>query len=88
MWICPAVPPTRCSPTSDLNEEAPHILFTPYLRDLCARITDGCPDALAKARAIYDYVTGFVDYRYQPSLFSAGAASPTCAPASCGGTAA
>ena len=80
----PYVDLSRCAadpvqPDFCLNEEAPHILFTPYLRDLCARITDGCPDALSKARAIYDYVTGFVDYRYQPSYFQLEPIAELCA---------
>ena len=56
-----------------------HMLFTPYLRDLTARITDGCSDALEKARAIYDYVTGTIDYRYQPSYFQLEPIAELCA---------
>lgn len=48
-----------------LQEQAPHMRFTPYLRELCAGITDGCADALQKARAIYDYITANTNYRYQ-----------------------
>ena len=54
-------------PTFDLEEQAPHILFTPYLCSLVARITDGLTNPIQKAKAIYDYVTGFVDYRFQPA---------------------
>lgn len=48
-----------------LQEQAPHMLFTPYLRALCAEITADCADALQKARAIYDYITTNTNYRYQ-----------------------
>lgn len=51
----------------DLQPQAPHMEFTPYLRALCADITAGCTDALQKARAIYDYVTTNTNYRYQPA---------------------
>ena len=54
-------------PTFDLEEQPPHILFTPYLRALAARLTAGLVSPAERARAIYDYVTGMVDYRYQPA---------------------
>lgn len=59
----------RCEglqPTFDLGEEEPHIVFTPYLRLLAARITGGLTSPLEKARSIYDWVTQNVDYRFQP----------------------
>ena len=48
-------------PAFDTQEELPHIAFTPYLRELCARITQGCKTPVEKAGAIYDYVTENVD---------------------------
>lgn len=48
------------------HEEAPHLLFTPWLRALADELTAGKTDPLQKARAIYDYVTTRVRYRYQP----------------------
>lgn len=62
-----------------LEEEAPHIRFTPYLRTLCARITDGCTDPLEKARAIYRWVTEYVDYRFQPDYFQLDPVAELCA---------
>lgn len=62
-----------------LGEEAPHIRFTPYLRDLCARITAGCSGPLEKARAIYSWVTENVDYRYQPDYFLLDPIADLCA---------
>lgn len=53
-----------------LGEEQPHVAFTPYLRALASRIAReagveaGTPTQ--KARAVYDWVTGTIDYRYQP----------------------
>lgn len=51
-----------------LGERQPHIAFTPYLRSLAARIVAqaGASRPIEKARAIYDWITTNVDYRYQP----------------------
>ena len=47
-----------------LEEQYPHIRFTPYLRLLAKELTDGLDNPLAKARAIYNYVTSHVKYSY------------------------
>lgn len=72
--VADPVQPTFCT-----EEELPHIAFTPYLKELAARITDGITDPLAKAAAIYDYVTGFVDYRYQPDYIQLEPIADMCA---------
>lgn len=74
-----SIVPDREQPTFFLEEEAPHILFTPYLRTLCQRITQGLTDPLQKAAAIYDYVTGNVDYRYQPDYLLLDPIADMCA---------
>ena len=56
-------------PTFDTEEQAPHIVFTPYLRALAAQLTEGITDPAAKAKRIYDYVTLNVRYHYQPAYF-------------------
>lgn len=66
-------------PTFFLEEEAPHIMFTPYLRDLCGRITARCTGPLEKARAIYDWVTEHIDYRYQPNYMQLDPIAELCA---------
>lgn len=66
-------------PTFDLEEQAPHIVFTPYLRALAAEICRGCSTPAEKARAIYDYVTGQVDYRYQPAYLQLDCIADQCA---------
>lgn len=68
------VQPTFCT-----EEELPHIAFTPYLKALAARITRGLTDPLAKAAAIYEYVTGHVDYRYQPDYIQLEPIAEMCA---------
>lgn len=53
-------------PDFDTDERQPHIVFTPYLRELVASIVEGTNSPLERARAIYDWVTQNVDYRFQP----------------------
>ncbi|MGN0075810.1 MAG: transglutaminase-like domain-containing protein [Parafannyhessea sp.] len=53
-------------PALCLGEHEPHVVFTPRLRRLAARVTAGCDTPLERARAIYRWVTGSVDYRFQP----------------------
>ena len=79
-WVDPAS--LTCDPLQpgfDTEEQAPHIVFTPYLRALAARITAGCASPLEKARAIYDYITTHVDYRYQPTYLQLDCIADTCA---------
>lgn len=64
---------------ADLGEERPHILFTPYLRALTAHVVDGIERPVDRARAIYDYVTRNVDYRYQPEYAQLDAIADACA---------
>lgn len=62
----------------DLAEDRPHIAFTPYLRDLTAHVVKGRTSPLDRARAIYDYVTGNVDYRYQPAYSQLDGIAENC----------
>ena len=61
--------PDAEQPTFDTGEEAPHIVFTPYLKALAHQLTDGVTDPAEKAKRIYDYVTLNVRYHYQPAYF-------------------
>ena len=63
----------------DLAEERPHIAFTPYLCDLTHHVVDGRGASLDRARAIYDYVTENVDYRYQPAYSQLDGIAENCA---------
>ncbi|MGI6199224.1 MAG: transglutaminase-like domain-containing protein [Christensenellales bacterium] len=71
--------PDPVQPTFDVEQQAPHIVFTPYLKALAARITQGCSGPVEKARAIYDYVTGYVDYRFQPAYLQLESIADQCA---------
>ena len=58
--------PDAWQPSFCTEEQAPHILFTPYLKRLTAEVTCGCPNNLEKARAIYDWITKNVVYSFVP----------------------
>lgn len=60
------------------GEQAPHIVFTPYIRALCAELTDGLTDPIEKARAIYDYITVNVKYAFTPEYFVMPQIADTC----------
>lgn len=66
-------------PAFCLEEEPPHLWFSPYLRELAEHITRGLTDPLDRARAIYDYVTNTVDYRFQPDYFQLPPIADLCA---------
>ena len=63
----------------DTEEKAPHIVFTPYLRALTAELTQGLEDPLAKARAIFDFITKNMNYTYMPDYFVLDNIAETCA---------
>lgn len=54
---------------ADLSEHAPHICFTPYLRDLAREIRGGETDSLRIARKIYEYVTTQINYTFMREYF-------------------
>lgn len=65
--------------SADLAEVRPHIVFTPYLRDLTRSITEGVERPIDRARAIYRYLTQNVDYRYPPDYAQLDAIADDCA---------
>ena len=50
----------------DLDEIEPHVVFTPFIRDLCRELTEGITDPLMMARAFYDYITVNMRYTFMP----------------------
>lgn len=66
-------------PDHDTEEKAPHIVFTPYIKALCAELTEGIEDPLAKARAFYDFITLNMQYTYMPDYFVLDNIAETCA---------
>lgn len=51
-------------PAFDTNEEAPQIVFTPFLRALARELAGAETNPLKKARVFYDYITTQAVYRY------------------------
>lgn len=51
----------------DIEEQHPHIVFTPYIKALCNELTEGITDPLLKARAFYDFITLNMHYTFMPS---------------------
>lgn len=63
----------------DLEEQAPHIVFTPFIRSLCRELTDGIEDPLLKARAFYDFITLNMNYTHVPAYFVLENIAESCA---------
>lgn len=61
------------------EEQPPHILFTPYIRDLTAQLSEGTEDPLEKARRFYDYITKNMTYTFMPAYFSMENIAENCA---------
>jgi transglutaminase-like putative cysteine protease len=51
-------------PDFDIEELAPHIMFTPYIRELLREIIGDETNPLIKARKIYDFVTTKIMYSF------------------------
>lgn len=62
-----------------LKEQAPHLMFTPYIKALARELTAQCKRPLEQARAIYDFVTTQVRYTFMPAYFSQEAIADNCA---------
>lgn len=70
--------PEKYQPQEYLGEQAPHIVFTPYLRALTAQLTAGTDNPAEKAKRIYDFITLNVHYRYMPAYFVLDAIADNC----------
>ncbi|MCM1215762.1 MAG: transglutaminase-like domain-containing protein [Lachnospiraceae bacterium] len=55
---------------ADLAEQLPHIRFTPYMRTLAGKLTEGLENPLDRARSIYDYITAHVEYSFVRSYLT------------------
>ena len=51
-------------PSFFTEEHEPHIMFTPYIKELAAEIIQDEKNPLVKARKIYDYITQNVKYSF------------------------
>ncbi len=57
---------SNIQPDFETGEEAPHIVFTPYIRALTREIVGTERNPLLKARRIYDFITTQAVYRFMP----------------------
>lgn len=57
-------------PTFETHEQAPHILFTPYIKALAEELAGNETNPLKKARAFYDFVTTRVNYTFMRAYFT------------------
>ncbi len=65
-------------PDFDTQEIPPHIVFTPYIKALCAELTQGVTDPIEKARRFYHYITTQVKYSFVPDYFVLTDIADTC----------
>lgn len=63
----------------DLEQQEPHIVFSPYIQALCAQLTEGITDPLKKARAFYDFITQNMYYTYMPNYITQEHIAENCA---------
>ena len=70
---------TETSRSCDTQEQPPHIVFTPYIKALCAELTEGLTDPLSKAQAFYDFITKNMNYTFMPNYFVLENIADTCA---------
>ena len=66
-------------PDFDLEEQPPHIVFTPYIRNLVRTLTQDTEDPLEKARRFYDFITLNMRYTFMPSYFVLENIAENCA---------
>ena len=71
--------PSADQPDFCTNEEAPHIVFTPYIRELVSSLSEGCSNSLEKARRFYDFITLNMKYSFQPEYFMLESIAENCA---------
>ena len=72
-------PSDPVQPNFFVHEEAPHIVFTPYIKELVKTLTKGVTDPLEKARIFYDFITINMKYTFMPAYFGLENIVETCA---------
>ena len=72
-------PSDPVQPKFFVHEEAPHIVFTPYIKELVKTLTKGVTDPLEKARIFYDFITLNMKYTFMPAYFGLENIPETCA---------
>lgn len=64
---------------ADTEEQAPHIVFTPYIRALAEELAGDVSDPVEKARRFYDFITLKMKYTYMPEYFTLEDIAAECA---------
>lgn len=57
-------------PSFHTEEQAPHIMFTPYLKELALEILEGETNPVLKARKFYDFITTKINYIFMREYFT------------------
>ena len=63
----------------DVQEQEPHLVFSPYIKALCEELTEGITDPLKKARAFYDFITKNMYYTFMPEYITQEDLAENCA---------
>lgn len=71
--------PYEHQPSFDTEELPPHIMFTPYIRELVNTLSEGTSNTLEKARKFYDFITKNVKYSFMPAYFGLESIADSCA---------
>lgn len=71
--------PSEQQPNFYTEESSPHIIFTPYIRQLVGTLTKGINNPLEKVRNIYDFITKNVKYSFMPAYFGLENIADACA---------
>ena len=73
-----AVPDAQ-QPDFFTEEIPPHIMFTPYIRDLVKVLSEGAENNLEKAQRFYKFVTENVKYSFSRAYFGLESIADSCA---------
>lgn len=69
----------KVQPSFCTEQIAPHVVFTPYIRQLVDSLTEGTDDPLEKARRFYDFISLNMKYTFMPGYFILENIAETCA---------
>ena len=71
--------PDKEQPSFFTEEKPPHIVFTPYIKELVRILSEGAENNLDKARRFYDFITLNMKYNFMPAYFSLENIAENCA---------
>lgn len=71
--------PDKKQPDFFTEEKPPHIVFTPYIKELVNTLSEDADNNLEKARRFYDFITLNMKYNFMPAYFSLENIAENCA---------